>query len=194
MKKPAWRRVKNISRLNFSGKALRCCYLGVSYLLLRNRNSYNSSYSIRYYSNTAFHSSLLYAQKCIQENRTRGTSWEIIESPVIVLVFDSFCISICFAFWDDYKFCFNLEGLDKQKSNLSVTKILNYLTSVSGVFLYKHEESIVNPMSKRLRKFKSYISGGNICWKNHDIHENIPGDFFDLLKLICPLTKAKRAN
>jgi hypothetical protein len=184
-----WIRIKGINRINLSGIALRFCYIGVSYFILEHRNSYHG-YSSARYGESPFYLKLLDAKKFIQKNRNRGSSWEIQQAPVIVLVFDKMQISINFAEWDDCNFIISLNSFANSESKISLKKIIRYLSSLRGVYFYKDINKSIENMTERLVNYRSYIYDGIILWEANQIESNIPIDYLDLLKLIWPLTKA----
>jgi|GEM_PF-1967742 len=183
-----WIRIKGINRINLSGRALRFCYIGVSYFILEHRNSYHGYPSARY-RESPFYLKLLDAKKFIQKNRNRGSSWEIQQAPVIVLVFDKMQISINFSEWDDCNFIISLNSFANSESKISLKKIIRYLSSLRGVYFYKDINKSIENVTERLVNYRSYIYDGIILWEVNQIESNIPIDYLDLLKLIWPLTK-----
>jgi hypothetical protein len=184
-----WTRIKDINRINLSGRALRFCYIGISYFILEHRNSYHG-YSSARYGESPFYLKLSDAKKFIQKNRNRGSSWEIQQAPVIVLVFDKMQISINFSEWDDCNFIISLNKFINSKIKISTNKIIRYLSILRGVYFYKDINNSIEIMSARLVTYKSFVYSGSFRWQVQELDANIPSDYFDLLKLIWPLTKA----
>jgi len=182
-----WTRIKNINRLNFSGRALRFCYIGVSYFVLENRNSYYAYSSVRY-GESPFYLSLINAKKFIQKNRNKGSAWKIQQTPVIVLAFDKMQIAINFPNWDCLKLNFSVE----KKPSLS--GLIRYLSRHNSVYFYKDINKSVEPMISRPKNHNSYVSNGSIRWKVRESSSYIPAYYFDLLKVFSPLTKANIKN
>ena len=83
-----WTRIKDINRINFSGRALRFCYIGVSYFVLENRNSYHG-YSSARYGESPFYLKLLDAKKFIQKN-TKSWCDNIMVRPLLCVYFTYF--------------------------------------------------------------------------------------------------------
>ena len=184
-----WTQIKNINRINLTGRALRFCYIGVSYFVLENRNSYHGYLSIRY-GESPFYLKLTDAQKFIQNNRNRGSAWEIRQAPSIVLVFDKMQISINFAEWHYSNFDIALNRFIKSKSKKSLKNLIIFLANLKNVYFYKNTNNSIENMNERLVTFTSFVYSGSVHWQAQELYYNIPPDYFDLLKFIWPLTKA----
>lgn len=184
MKTPKWTLVENTNRLRWMRDYVSFCYVGKVFHVLRRRNSYNWSISVRYFTHGAFYPNIEDAKKYIEQERERGTSWYIEEYPALVICGSKYAICLVSASENgDFKFFSNIEFTYKSLDKIAATlgDCLPYRT-----FIYRTKLNEVAPLITPLEKYTSISHGGEyeLGWIKNGKSNLKLSNIFDLQKKI----------
>lgn len=159
--------------------------------MLRRRNSYNWSQSLNYFKHEAFHPTLDAATKWIENERGRGSSWEVREYPSLAIIGKSYGVCIASAGWPDQ--FEHLEEIALHRKSLQglAREIQAWFTDQH--FLYRIEPGTIAPVSTPFLRHSSICRGSSCAleWKSEVLSELQLHHVYEVQKAIWRAIQAR---
>ena len=179
-----WKHIESARRVRWKKDCAQVCYIGIVYYVLRQRSSYNWSWSSNYFWSNAFHPSLDAAQSCVEPRRERGSAWTIDEWPCLVIAGERY--GICVATTKRQRQFTEFAHVDFRRKTLRLMAIDFEEWASKRTYLYRVALDVVEPLSRGLARFesRSWSSQYRLSWPRKSAVDVNLDQIFDVQKAI----------
>ena len=180
-------RIRRISRFNEDGDGWLSGYIGKVFHVLRNRNSYNWSFSVNYAGAGAVHPTLEDAKNYVHKHREKGSRWAIDECPALVISGTDY--ALCLAITENEEQFRYFRHVEIAHKTLARIAAAFGQFSASNIFLYRARFGEITPPTTPLARYSSQSYGGDygLSWASTDKSDVRLSNIFDLQKKIWHL-------